>query len=125
MNLNLNEFKCLLPINYVEMSQIEAINGKVSQTKQSKLCFALLWHVTEIISETPHRHNSMGLSKINTVKNQQVSHITYPAHFFFSLKKILMKCTAVMIKFGGHLLSSNCELQHFFYLQTYIPIFFH
>lgn len=49
MNLNLNELKCLLPINYVGMSRIKAINGKVSQTKQSKLCFTLLWHVTEII----------------------------------------------------------------------------
>lgn len=80
MNLNLNEFKCLLPINYVEMSRVEAINGKFSQTKHSKLCSALLWHLTEIISEAPHRHSFMGISKIITVKKQQVFHITYPAH---------------------------------------------
>lgn len=92
MNLNLNEFKCLLPINYVEMFQIEAINGKVSQKNQSKLGSALLWHVTEIISEVPHRQTFMEISKINTVKKPVgFSHHLSNSLLFLSLKKILIK----------------------------------
>lgn len=67
-----------MPINYVEMSQIQVINGKVSQTKQSKskLLSAPLQYVTEMISEALHRQF---YGKIITLK-KQVVHIPYSAH---------------------------------------------
>lgn len=58
------------------MSQIQVINGKVSQTKQSKLLSAPLQYVTEMISEALHRQF---YGKIITLK-KQVVHIPYSAH---------------------------------------------
>lgn len=75
---------------------LEAINGKVSQTKRSKnkkamLCSTMAYY-WNIISEASHRHSFKGIALITTAQNLQVFHITYPAHiscFSFCLRKYL------------------------------------